>query len=101
MQDDEHLLSFVTDKSGTMVSIHTNLRGVNQLIEELTFIRDQLLDNDCPHTHLFTVGPCPELTSTKLSDQEVEENIVCHVKIYGWNSEWAERHGLVGANENP
>jgi hypothetical protein len=51
--------------------------------------------NDCPHTHLFSPEAAGnESTETKLVGQEYENIIVCHVKLYGWNEEWAVRHGL-------
>jgi hypothetical protein len=91
----DHLLSFVTDTSGGLVSIHADLRGVEYLIEELERLRSQLLVDDCPHTHLFSSECAGDaLTTTKLRDQPGEVNIVHHVKIYGWNEEWARRHGL-------
>ena len=74
-----------------MVSIHLDLGGVNYLISELSELRDQLIENDCPHTHLFSGD---ELTITKLKNQKQEVNTVHHVKIYGWNAEWAVKHGL-------
>lgn len=92
---DNHLLSFVTDESGKFLSVHADLCGVELLIENLQSIRSQLLENDCPHTHLMSpVCAGYELSTTKLQDQPGEVNVVCHVKIYGWNEEWARRHGL-------
>ena len=94
--DENHLLSFVTDESGGMVSIHVDLAGANFLLSKLERIRDQLVEDDCPHTHLFTesAGVSGELTETKLGSQPNELNNVVHVKIYGWNEEWALKHGL-------
>ena len=86
-----YLLSFVTNDSGQMVSIHMDLNGANELLETVEYIRDQLAANDCPHSHLFAHD---ELTSTMLQNQEQETNSVAHVKIYGWNDEWALKHGL-------
>ena len=95
MDKTDHLLSFVTDKTGNMVSIHVDLPGVEILIGELELLRQQLRDNDCPHTHLFSpVSGGSELTTTKLMNHPGEDNVACHVKIYGWNDEWANRHGL-------
>jgi hypothetical protein len=90
-----HLLSFVTDESGRYVAVHADLAGITMLIDELEIIREQLEQNDCPHTHLFSPEAAgPELTATKIASQQLEHNIVCEVKIYGWNDEWAARHGL-------
>ena len=90
-----HLLSFVTSQSGDYVAVHADLAGVTLLIKELQTLQRQLELNDCPHTHLFTVDWAGnELSATKLASQEDENNVVHHVKIYGWNEEWANRHGL-------
>lgn len=95
MNPAEHLLSFVTNDGGTMVTIHADLVGVTYLIRELEGIRDKLKANDCPHTHLLSNAAAGgALSTTKLADQSNESTIVHHVKIYGWNAEWAARHGL-------
>jgi len=87
-----YLLSFVTDDSGTMVSIHMDLNGADQLIEKLKRLRESLTENDCPHDHLFEYDG--DLTSTMLDNSNSEKNCVGHVKIYGWNDEWAVKHKL-------
>jgi hypothetical protein len=89
------LLSLVTDEDGTYIAVHLDLAGTDFLIKELQAIRDQLEKNECPHTHLFSdVMGSNELTTTKLSGQEEEVNQVHHVKIYGWNQEWKQKHNL-------
>jgi len=94
MSDSKHLLSFVTSDCGRMVSIHADLSGLSLLIEQLTTLRDLVSEGDCPHTHLFSWAGDDELTKSKLENQSQEVNIVDHVKIYGWNDEWAVKHGL-------
>ena len=89
-----HLLSFVTSEDGGYLAIHADLAGVTMLIDELESLREQLVLGDCPHTHLFSHDAAGELTMTKLTDQKHENHVVHHVKIYGWNEEWAQRHGL-------
>lgn len=92
---DPHLLSFVTNSSGGYLAVHADLAGITMLIDELEILREQLEQNECPHTHLFSPEAAgDELTSTKIADQEDENIVVCHVKIYGWNEVWAVRHGL-------
>lgn len=87
-----HLLSFVA--SGQYVAIHADLAGLTMFIDELEGLREQLEENDCPHTHLFALSTTSsELTQTKL-DSERQADTVLHVKIYGWNEEWAVKHGL-------
>ena len=95
MNTPEHLLSFVTNENGTMVTIHLDLAGAGFLIHELELLRDAMAENDCPHSHLFSPKAAGrELSTSMLNGQPTEVNSVCHVKIYGWNSEWAGRHGL-------
>lgn len=92
-----YLMSFVTDESGQMVSVHLDLNGANRLIEALEGIRDGLIEDDCPHAHLFANEQFlqdDDLTSTMLSNQPQEQKTVGHVKIYGWNDEWAKKHQL-------
>ena len=96
MIEERHLLSFVTNDDGSMVTIHADLAGVDLLIEELVRLRDQLNRDECPHTHLHsTEVPDGELSTAKLRDQPTEIHSVHHVKMYGWNREWKHRHGLM------
>lgn len=100
--NEPHLLSFVTDSVGDYVAIHADLAGITKLIDELEGLREQLVKNDCPHTHLFSpLCAGYELTESKLADQKLEVNVVCHVKIYGWNEEWKRRHNLVPPDSPP
>jgi len=91
----DYLLSFVTDETGQYVAVHADLHGIENLIQELQSLRQRLLENDCPHAHLFASDSGGgQLTQTKLQDQANEKTPVWHVKIYGWNDERARRHGL-------
>ena len=78
-----------------MVTIRADLEGLDLLIGQLKVLRDAVAANDCPHTHLLSpeVGG-NDLSTAKLKDQTTEVNGVNRVKIYGWNAEWAVRHGL-------
>ena len=67
-----HLLSFVTDTSGDVVSIHLDLQGITLLIEELRVLQAALELGDCPHTHLFP-PPVGELTQSKIANHEGED----------------------------
>lgn len=87
----DYLLSFATDSSGQMVSIHLDKNGAERLLDILKAIRDGILADDCPHEHLFFKDG---LTASKLAGCVAEQNIVSHVKIYGWNNEWAKKHNL-------
>jgi len=91
---EEHLLSIVSDNEG-QVFIHTDLEGVRLLIKELQYIEKKLEENDCPHTHLFSESwGSMELTETKLQNQKDEKEQIHHLKIYGWNQEWKDKHNL-------
>jgi hypothetical protein len=91
-----HLLSFVTDETGSMVTVHADIGGLDLLLGELQLLRAQLLAGECPHTHLFS-EECggDELSLGRLAEQAAEVNRVHHVKIYGWTDQWAARHGLL------
>lgn len=43
-----HLLSFVA--WGQCVAIHADLAGLTMLIDQLEGLREQLKENDCPHS---------------------------------------------------
>jgi hypothetical protein len=90
-----YLLSFVTSADGQCLSVHADLNGITALIEGLQELRSQLLENDCPHTHLWTHrGHGPYLTTSKLDGKDDEVHVAKMATIYGWNDEWAVRHGL-------
>ena len=91
--ESEHLLSFVTDQDGGMVSIHTDLAGIKLLISKFQWLQAKLEKDICEHTHLGSWDR-DELTPSKLSTQPSEVHLVHHVKIYGWNETWATQHGL-------
>ncbi len=91
-----HLLSFVTNCEGNMVSIHMNLDGLTYLIEKLEGLKTLVEDGHCEDAHLFSSDSIGnELSSTKLETVPAEHNVVQHVKLYGWTDEWACAHGLI------
>ena len=87
----KYLLSFVADPERHMLSVHMDLNGANALIERLELIRDALANDACEHDHLFAEDG---LTSSKLVPNESDYANIGHVKVYGWNDEWAMKHGL-------
>lgn len=92
----EKLLSLVTDEDGSQVFLHLDLAGVNYLLSELSYVKNKLEENNCPHAHLFSSEwGGDELTASKISGQKDEINCVHHLKIYGWNKEWKKKHKLV------
>ncbi|MFN7333479.1 MAG: hypothetical protein ACK5TC_00285 [bacterium] len=91
-----HLLSFVTNCEGNMVSIHMNLDGLTYLIEKLEGLKKLVEDGHCEDAHLFSSDSIGnELSSTKLESVQEERNVVQHVKLYGWTDAWACAHGLI------
>ena len=97
MKPAKHLLSFVTNGDGSLVTIHVDRDGVDCLIQELEMIRNRLAKDECEHCHLFSDADIAGdgLSTSKLADQKTEQNMVDAVKIYGWSAEWAARHGLI------
>ena len=90
------LLSFVSNQDGDIVTVHTDRAGLDLLISELISLRDLLEKNECGHAHLFSpFFGGDDLTETKLANQAEEQHVVHHVKIYGWNEEWAKKHKLI------
>lgn len=95
MDPPTHVLGLVTNEHGDRVTMHLDLAGVDLLIAKLQALREQLRQGECPHLHLHAWGvPGDELTPTQLQDQPNEATSVTHLKIYGWNAEWLDRHRL-------
>lgn len=91
-----HLLSFVTNQDGNMLTIHVDGDGLSLLIEKLLVLKGLLDSGQCEHTHLFTSDSIgEELSNTKFESVPEESTIVQHVKINCWTREWAEIHRLV------
>jgi hypothetical protein len=92
---EKRLLAFVSDKDDGQVAIHVDLEGVNILIDSLERIRRNLLKDDCPHDHLMTADWGGwELSKATMIDAKKVGTPVHHVKIYGWNDEWADKNGF-------
>lgn len=94
--NDDYLLSLVSNSTGDAIHIHLDLKCIENLIEELEYLKRALLKDKTEHTHLFS----PDwggyhLTTTKLENNDEEVNQVHHVKIYAWNDEWKRKSKLV------
>lgn len=88
-------LNHFTDKDGNQVFIHLDKNGLDSFISDLKRLKLKLEQNECDHIHLMSEDwGGYDLSATKLSNQEGEDNIVHHVKIYAWNDEWKKKHGL-------
>lgn len=91
MPKTEHILSFATDKEGQLF-VHADAAGLDHLIRSLSHIRRKLGEGVCDHDHLMTDSwGGGELTERTL-DEDAET--IHHVKIYGWTSEWIQKHRL-------
>lgn len=88
----EYVLSFATDREGQLF-VHADAQGLDVLIARLTRLRAEIEKNNCEHEHLFTDE---WLGDGDLSSKTLDEGVkvIHHVKIYGWTSEWVERHDL-------
>ncbi len=87
-----HVLSFATDEEGGQLFIHADAKGLDYLIRSLTNIREKLDSDFCEHDHLMTDTAAGE----ELSERTLEGvNLIHHVKICGWTSEWVQKHGLL------
>lgn len=90
----DYLLSIVSDQESQVV-VYGDLSGIRYLIKKLKRIEQSLEDDECSHEHLMTESwGGDELTETKIKNQENEKEQVHHLKIYGWNNEWKNKHEL-------
>jgi hypothetical protein len=91
----KHLLSFVTNAEADMLTVHLDIDGIALLMERLSKLRELIEQGKCEDSHLFTADSIgSELSSTMLKRQPSEVNIVHHVKLCAWTTEWAEKHRL-------
>lgn len=96
----KHLLSFVSNQTGDMVSVHMDRDGISLLIDRLTRLRELIDQGECEDCHLRT-AECAgiELSSTKLAGNQEETTVVQHVKLYAWTNDWAKEHCLIEIEE--
>ena len=92
------MLSIVSEREGDVVYIHADLAGLEVLERSLKRLRELVAQGECEHDHLFTESWGGHgLTETML---EKERSSGCkqvhHLQLYGWNDEWARKHGLLG-----
>ena len=90
------MLSVVSEKDGDTVYIHADLEGIQKLESCIANLKRELENNECPHDHLMSKSwGSDELTETMLDSERSDGCVqVHHVKLYGWNQEWALKHGL-------
>lgn len=94
MTDQKRLLAFVASEDSDEIFLHVDKAGVDILIQSLERIRKHLEKNEVEHDHLFS----NEWGSWELSVSDMMDNEkgkpIHHVKIFGWNDEWADKHGF-------
>ena len=90
------LLSVSTASEGDVVYIHTDLSGLKKLQESINSMIDNLENGTCDHDHLRSEDWAGyELTTTMLESEKANNcKQVHHVKLYAWNEEWKNKHGL-------
>lgn len=94
--DIDYLLSICSDKDSEQIYIHADLEGIERLERAISFVKSKLLKGECDHVHLYSESWGGNELSESMLEQEVEEGRkqVHHVKLYGWNEEWAANHKL-------
>ncbi len=96
MIEKSKLLSVVTNPEGDTVYIHADLNGLKKLRDSVVSMIESLEVGECDHDHLRTEDWAGnELTATMLDSEKAKGcGQAHHVKLYGWNTEWKNKHGL-------
>ncbi|HQU82026.1 MAG TPA: Imm32 family immunity protein [Pyrinomonadaceae bacterium] len=81
MKNDKFLLTFEHTKHPEEMRIHTDLNGLENLIDELTKLFNSAKTGKSDHTHLMT----EEWGGYELSSDSQGGAIINHVKVYCWN----------------
>jgi hypothetical protein len=92
----DHLLSVVTEPSGDVVYIHADMAGLEYLRDVIDRLLEKLAKGESDHDHFHSNDWAGwDLTTSMLaSEKDTGCKTVHHVKIYSWNKEWKEKHGL-------
>jgi hypothetical protein len=96
MKTEDHVLCFVVGPDGELF-IHADAKGMDILENSIKTMQTQLTNNDCPHDHLFSTSWGGGDLTEKQGIQT--GTLIQHVKIFGWNEEWAQKHGF--KNQGP
>lgn len=90
------MLSIVTEPNGDVVYVHADSAGIVELEAAVARLKKRLLAGDCPHDHLMSASwGGGELSETMLAEEQGKGcRQVHHITLYGWNEEWARKHGL-------
>jgi hypothetical protein len=92
----DRLLSIVSNETGSMVSIHANMQGLDLLLDLLLRMKQNVAMGRCEHDHLFAAEELgAELTLSHTASHPDEKTNAKHLKIYGWTDEWARKNGLL------
>ena len=94
MSDEKRSLAFVVSEESDQIFLHVDKEGVEILMRSLERIKKHLEKDELEHEHLFS----EEWGGWELSiSDEVDKGKgkpIHHVKIYGWNDEWADKNGF-------
>ena len=81
MKNDEFLLTFERGEREDVLYVHTDLGGLENLIDELNKLLKSAQKGKSDHTHLMTEG----WGGYELSSESKGGEMINHVKIYCWN----------------
>lgn len=88
---EKRLLALVYEEK--KISMHLDSEGVDLLLREFEHLKKKLAENDCPHAHLFSSEWAGwELSLPNMANESDKAEPIHHLKIFGWNEEWAEKH---------
>jgi hypothetical protein len=93
MTSPDYILNLTRDKNG-VVHLHADRGGLSELITRLEKIKNKLEEGICEHDHLFTEEWGGDELSSKNGIIAEGHDVVHHLKIFGWTSEWTEKHGF-------
>ncbi len=96
MHEKPKLLSVITEPSGDIVKIHTDLSGLIKLRATIDGLISSIEKGECDHAHLRSEDWAGfELTTSMLdSDKSKSSNQVHNLEIMAWTTEWKNKHQL-------
>lgn len=96
MHEKPELLSVITEPSGDIVKIHTDLSGLIKLRSKIDALISSIEKDECDHVHLRSEDWAGfELTTSMLDDDKSKKyNQVHHLEILAWTTEWKNKHQL-------
>lgn len=92
----DHLLSVVSGPEGNVVHIHADRGGLEHLRKAIDRLLKRLDEGETDHEHLHSPdwGGWDLTTSMVSSEKDDGYKTVHHIKVYGWDAEWKQKHRL-------